>query len=76
MSGDSEETSAKRKTASRQKLRYSSYWLKRVYIYEVYYSTPNNSADLALMIISVQTAGEKIVEGTPKKALVVSSLAK
>ena len=75
MSSDSEETSAKRKTASRQKLRYSSYWLKRVYIYEVY-SSPNNSADLALMIISVQTAGEKIVEGTPKKALVVSSLAK
>ena len=33
MSGDSEETSAKRKTASRQKLRYSSYWLKRVYIF-------------------------------------------
>ena len=28
---------------------------------------PNNSADLALMTISVQTAGEKIVE---KKALV------
>ena len=50
-------------------------WNVYIYLRGVQY-TKNNSADLALMIISVQTAGEKIVEGTPKKALVVSSLAK
>ena len=51
-----EEKSAKRKTASRQKSLYHTYSQLLIEMF------PNNSADLALILISVQTAGEKIVK--------------
>ena len=51
-----EEKSAKRKTASRQKRLYHTYSQLLIEMF------PNNSADLALILISVQTAGEKIVK--------------